>query len=87
MEGCHWNGNPADNRLTNLRWDTPAGNAADRERHGTNRRPPIAECREGHPLDEANTRTYNGSRNCIACARRRNREWMRTYRELKKKAA
>lgn len=34
-ECCHNNGNPSDNRLENLRWDTSKANAADRERHGT----------------------------------------------------
>jgi hypothetical protein len=34
FEGCHGNGDSADNRLANLRWDTKAGNMADRERHG-----------------------------------------------------
>lgn len=33
-ECCHNNGNPTDNRLENLRWDTKAANGADRERHG-----------------------------------------------------
>jgi hypothetical protein len=36
MEGCHDNGDPGDNRLANLRWDTHAANCADRDRHGTN---------------------------------------------------
>lgn len=35
MEGCHNNGKPADNRLSNLRYDTPKGNNADKLRHGT----------------------------------------------------
>ena len=35
MEGAHNNGVPGDNRLGNLRWDTPKGNAADRKIHGT----------------------------------------------------
>lgn len=35
MEGCHNDGNPANNCLDNLRWDTPVGNAADRVTHGT----------------------------------------------------
>lgn len=33
---CHNNGNPEDNCLCNLRYDTPKGNAADKRRHGTN---------------------------------------------------
>lgn len=32
---CHNNGDPADNRLENLRYDTPKGNSADASRHGT----------------------------------------------------
>lgn len=35
MEGCHNNGDPADNRLANLRWDTKSANAKDSIRHGT----------------------------------------------------
>lgn len=34
MEGCHGDGNPANNHVGNLRWDTPKGNWADRKRHG-----------------------------------------------------
>lgn len=34
-EGAHENGNPYDNRLRNLSWKTPQGNADDRVRHGT----------------------------------------------------
>ncbi len=32
---CHNNGNNSDNRLFNLRYDTPTNNAKDMERHGT----------------------------------------------------
>lgn len=35
MECCHNNGNPADNRVENLRWDTPSENRQDSIRHGT----------------------------------------------------
>ncbi len=35
MQGCHEDGDPTNNKVGNLRWDTPKGNAADRVRHGT----------------------------------------------------
>jgi len=38
MECCHYNGNSADNRLENLRWDTRSNNQKDRWIHGTSNR-------------------------------------------------
>lgn len=35
MEAAHNNGRRDDNKLTNLRWDTRAGNHADKIEHGT----------------------------------------------------
>lgn len=35
MQVCHNNGMRTDNRLSNLRYDTPKGNQADRVVHGT----------------------------------------------------
>lgn len=35
MEACHDDGNNADNRLGNLRWDTHGNNIRDKKRHGT----------------------------------------------------
>lgn len=35
MQACHNNGVSADNRLENLRWDTPSANNLDKRRHGT----------------------------------------------------
>lgn len=37
MEACHKNGNPFDNRLSNLRWDTRSENQRDTVRHGRTR--------------------------------------------------
>ncbi len=38
MQACHNNGNPTDNKLNNLRWDTPKNNHKDRIKHGTSSR-------------------------------------------------
>lgn len=35
MEACHNDGNPLNNKLVNLRWDTPVANHRDRLKHGT----------------------------------------------------
>lgn len=35
MEACHYNGVRTDNRLENLRWDTPSNNQKDRLQYGT----------------------------------------------------
>ncbi len=37
MECCHHNGDPEDNRIENLRWDTRSSNHADKRIHGTSR--------------------------------------------------
>jgi hypothetical protein len=34
-EGCHNDGNPMNNALSNLRWDSKRNNEADKKRHGT----------------------------------------------------
>lgn len=38
MVGCHNDGNPANNELSNLRWDTMQANEADKKSHGTDNR-------------------------------------------------
>lgn len=37
MECCHWDGDPTNNHLSNLRWDTRVANRADMRRHGRER--------------------------------------------------
>lgn len=38
MVACHNDGNPRNNALSNLRWDTREANMRDRDRHGTSPR-------------------------------------------------
>lgn len=70
---CHENGNAADNRVENLRWDTQKANVADSVKHGTRSVGMRQEqCQRGHPLTAANS--YNSDRKngrgrlCKACA-------------------
>jgi hypothetical protein len=35
MQACHNDGDPHNNALSNLRWDTPTANNADKKAHGT----------------------------------------------------
>lgn len=81
MQACHNNGDCADNRLANLRWDTPQGNAQDRIAHGTQYRPSDEPtCGRGHDMtDESNVyvRQRNGyaMRSCRACAKVRDKRY------------
>lgn len=70
MEACHNNGARTDNRLENLRWDTPSNNNLDRTRHGTNPNAAKTHCKRGHEFTPENTiaRT-GGGRECRTCKR------------------
>lgn len=75
MEACHNNGDPADNRLENLRWDTKSANMFDRSNHRRGQAGK-SKCPAGHAYDERNTRwsrTPTGlGRQCRECDRLRN---------------
>lgn len=76
MEGCHDDGDPSNNQLTNLRWDTHSANIADQVTHGTHREARKIVCHAGHPYDEANTRhRAGGKRTCRECHRDRARSY------------
>jgi hypothetical protein len=54
MQACHNDGNKLNNRLDNLRWDTPSSNQRDRVRHGT------------HGIGEANPRAILTNADVVA---------------------
>lgn len=50
MEGCHWDDDPANNRVENLRWDTRSNNCKDAFRNGRRVTMPIGRLKgEAHP--------------------------------------
>ena len=66
-EVCHYDGDPANNRLSNLRYDTRSGNFLDSVRHGTHRNTRKTHCPRGHEYTAANTRMEQGRRRCRTC--------------------
>lgn len=72
MESCHNNGDSADARLVNLRWDTRSENNRDRVRHGTHNMSIRTACPLDHLLVPPNlvaAATKRGHRQCRACQR------------------
>jgi hypothetical protein len=70
MEACHGDGDPTNNRLTNLRWDTRSANLLDSVQHGTHAWSRREKCPAGHPYDETNTYLNPaGGRVCRECRR------------------
>jgi hypothetical protein len=73
MEACHDNGDRADCRLANLRWDHHSGNMLDKVRHGTHHEASKTHCPQNHPYSAENTyiEPATGKRNCRSCRRER----------------
>lgn len=72
--GCHNDGSPANNRVDNLRWDTPSNNNFDRVAHGNDRQVRKTHCPRGHRLALPNLvarKARRGHRECLACSRAR----------------
>ena len=73
-EVCHNDGNPANNRVDNLRYGTSSDNALDKVRHGTHHNTAKTHCPLGHELFVENippSHAKLGHRKCLACARAR----------------
>lgn len=72
MEGCHNDGNPTNNHVGNLRWDTRKENQKDKVRHGNHPMKNRTHCPRGHLLEEPNLCSYEksrGYRQCLACTK------------------
>lgn len=83
METRHLNGDPADNRLANLRYGTHGENILDIVRHGRHHHANKTHCPQGHELTPENTSISHkraGCRNCLACGRAR--AYLRIHPEL-----
>ena len=70
MQACHNNGDRYDNRISNLRWDTPAANHADKVAHGTSghgEQNPMAKLTR-HKVSIIRNRVANGETQRSLCA-------------------
>lgn len=83
MVACHGNDIPSDNRLLNLRWDTPTANALDHVRSGNHNQANKTHCIRNHPFDKSNTLVYSNRRECRTC-RREKRQRSRARKKLAK---
>ncbi|QDZ15804.1 NUMOD4 domain-containing protein [Humibacter ginsenosidimutans] len=64
---CHNDGNPANNSIENIRWDSPSGNARDMLLHGTHPQAFKTHCPRGHEYTEENTKHTAKGRSCMQC--------------------
>lgn len=82
-EACHNDGDPLNNCVDNLRWDSPSANQRDRRKHGTHHYASRTQCKWGHEYTPKNTgwRIRTGPRYvkpsrirvCLTCVKNRNR--------------
>jgi len=69
-EGCHWDDDPSNNFLPNLRWATSSENKLDRVRNGIHHNAIKTACPLEHLLQHPNLATKAlPNRNCLACTR------------------
>ena len=84
MEACHADDDPANNHVSNLRWDTRQENMLDRSRNGIHHFGAKTHCKYGHEFTPENTyRTPSRptARWCRACKANRDRRYRRASRQ------
>lgn len=69
LDACHNDGNPSNNTVGNLRWDTRSSNVRDQVTHGTNVNAAKVFCKHGHAFTDSNTYLWRGWRMCRTCRR------------------
>ncbi len=84
-EVCHANGDPADNRVENLRWDSRSANVIDEVEARRHWQSAKTHCKRGHEYTPENTKVGRtrgrGTRRvCRIC----NAEWQRAYHAKRK---
>lgn len=94
MEGCHNDGDPTNNHLANLRWDTASSNQRDRVVHGNHHNSSRDCCVHGHEFTPENTSirirsgpryvTPSRSRVCKTCQQNRRRAANEKKREQRR---
>jgi hypothetical protein len=85
MQVCHNNGNSHDNRVENLRFDTPRANSLDQRKHGTAfSRRDKPQCYNGHPYAPGSFYVdgQSGKRVCLACESERGKRRRARKHEL-----
>jgi NUMOD4 motif/HNH endonuclease len=77
-ECCHWDDDPTNNHVSNLRWDTRTANKQDSLRNGRRfgANDEKTKCPQGHPYNDKNTYIApSGGRQCRKCKRDHHRKW------------
>jgi hypothetical protein len=67
MEACHYDDDPDNNHLSNLRWDTRLANRADLVRNGIHWNTRKTHCLRGHEFTPDNTYYFANVRHCRRC--------------------
>jgi hypothetical protein len=73
MECLHANDAAADNRLSNLSWNTRSANMYDRIRNGKDHQTRKTHCPQGHEFTAENTYLRSTGRRCRECKRESDR--------------